>query len=253
MIDIHSHFVWGLDDGPSSIDDSLAMLRVAADDGITDIVATPHFNAQYPFQPDLLRSHVQELAGHTAGKPAIHYGCEFQLTSDNLGPLLENPFAFTINGGPYLLVELPNSHIAKHTESFLTRLVDARIVPVLVHPERNVLVLRDLDRLERWVELGCLVQVTALSITGGFGGAPKSGAIRLLDRGLVHSVASDAHDPSYRPPILSAAYDAVRARAGQEAADLLLTDHPRDMVQGRPLPGGRLILDGPPKRRWWHF
>ena len=132
MIDIHCHFVWGLDDGPSSIDDSLAMLRVAADDGITDIVATPHFNAQYPFQPDLLRSHVQELAGHTAGKPAIHYGCEFQLTSDNLGPLLENPFAFTINGGPYLLVELPNSHIAKHTESFLTRLVDARIVPVLV-------------------------------------------------------------------------------------------------------------------------
>ena len=251
MIDIHSHFVWGLDDGASSIDDSIAMLRAAAEDGITDIVATPHSNAQYTFQPDLLRNHVQELAARSDGRPVIHYGCEFQVTIDNVAPLLQCPFAFTINGGPYLLLEFPDYHIGKHTEAILRQLLDAGIVPIVAHPERNPFLMRDLDRLESWIEVGCLAQVTALSITGGFGGPPRTAALRLLDRGLVHVVASDAHDPGYRPPTLSAASNALRARLGEETANLLFTENPRAIVQGLPVAGGKLMLTGPPTKSWW--
>jgi len=176
MIDIHSHVVWGLDDGASSVEDSLIMLRTAAEDGITDIVATPHSNAQYRFQPGLLHGRMEELAAHSKGKPVIHHGCEFQVTSDNIGRLLDAPFTYTIDAGPYLLLEFSGFHIGKHTESILRQLLDAGIVPIVAHPERNPILLRDLDRLASWIELGCLAQVTALSITGGFGSPPRSAA-----------------------------------------------------------------------------
>lgn len=251
MIDIHSHVVWGLDDGASSLDDSLTMLRTAAEDGITEIVATPHSNAQYRFQPGLLRLRMEELTARCQGKPVVHRGCEFQVTIDNIAPLLDSPSAYTINGGPYLLLEFPDFHIGKHSELVLRQLLDGGIVPIVAHPERNPLLLRDLDRLESWIERGCLAQVTALSITGGFGGPTRSAALRLLDRGLVHVVASDAHDPRHRPPVLSAASDTVRARLGEEAADLLFTENPRGIVQGHPVAGGKLTLAGPPKKSWW--
>src|ERR1035438_8075490 len=242
MIDIHSHIVWGLDDGASSIEESLAMLSTAWQDGITDIVATPHCNAQYQFHPDLLRQRTGELGGRSEGRPIIHRGCEFHLNSDNIAPLLDNPLTYTINAGRYLLLEFPHVHIGRHTESILQQLVEADIVPIVAHPERNPVLLQDLDRLESWIELGCLAQVTARSITGGFGGRSRSAAFRLLDRGLVHVVASDAHDPEYRTATLSAAYLAVCVRFGEDLAELLFTGNPGGIIRGWPLPGGKLIL-----------
>src|ERR1039458_9391280 len=91
MIDIHSHVVWGLDDGASSLEDSLDMLRIASEDGITDIVATPHSNAQYLFQPGLLQQRTEELARRSQGKPVIHAGCEVHVSSDNIGPCSTAP------------------------------------------------------------------------------------------------------------------------------------------------------------------
>jgi protein-tyrosine phosphatase len=251
MIDIHSQVVWGLDDGASSFADSLVMLRTASEDGISDIIATPHSNAEYLFQPGLLHQRTKELARRSEGKPVIHRGCEFQASSDNIGPLLGSPATYTINAGPYLLLEFPGLHIGRHTESILRQLLDAGIAPIVAHPERNPFLLRDLDRLESWVELGCLAKVTARSITGGFGGPSRSATFRLLDRGLVHVVATDAHDPQYRPPTLSAAYHSVRVRFGVEAAELLFTANSHGIIHGRPLPGGKLMLAGSPKERRW--
>ena len=154
MIDIHSHVVWGLDDGASSLEDSLDMLRIASEDGITDIVATPHSNAQYLFQPGLLQQRTEELARRSQGKPVIHAGCEVHVSSDNIGPLLDSPATYTINAGPYVLLEFPGLHVGRHTESFLRQLLDAGIVPIVAHPERNQPLLRDLARLESWIELG---------------------------------------------------------------------------------------------------
>jgi protein-tyrosine phosphatase len=122
----------------------------------------------------------------------------------------------------------------------------------VTHPERNPILQRKLSRVEAWVELGCLVQVTALSISGGFGRSAKSAVHKLLARGLVHLVASDAHDPRYRHPRLDEAYTVVQSRYGEDAAALLFDDNPHAVVEGLPLPGGKQVLREPAKK-WWRF
>ena len=150
----------------------------------------------------LLEERIRQLSACTDGKPRIYRGCDFHLSFDNIDDLLERPAKYSINGTQYLLVECPDFRVGKHTKRVLQRLIDCGIVPVVTHPERNPVLQRDLSRLEEWVELGCLVQVTALSISGGFGRTACAAVGRLLDQGLVHVVASDAHDPQYRhaPP-----------------------------------------------------
>jgi protein-tyrosine phosphatase len=252
MTDIHSHIVWGVDDGPPSIEESLAMLAAAADSGTTDIVATPHANPKYPFQRDLVIERIQKLAEAAGVRPAIHFGCEFHLSFDNIDHLMENLRQYTINGKQYLLVECPDFHIGQHTEKVLQGMVDAGIVPIIAHPERNPVLRRKLTRVEEWVELGCLLQVTAMSITGGFGGSARTASQRLLDQGLVHLIASDAHDPVNRHPRLAEARQAVAARCGEDAAEILFAENPRSVVEGAPLLGGKQIAWRRPAR-WYRF
>src|SRR5664279_5069009 len=183
MVDIHSHVVWGLDDGARDVEQSLGMLRAAAENGTSDIVATPHSNAQYRYQAELLEERVQQLAAKTGGKPRIHKGCDLHLSFDNIDEVLQRPGKYSINGKQYLLVECPDFHIGKHMEGVLQQLVGNGIVPIVTHPERNPVLQNKLSRVEEWVELGCLVQVTALSISGGFGRTAHSAADRLLERG----------------------------------------------------------------------
>jgi protein-tyrosine phosphatase len=252
VIDIHSHVLWDVDDGASSLQESVAMLRASAADGVTDIVATPHCNQQYSYDLELVEARIAELAD-AEGRPKIHRGCEFHLTFDNLDRLLQAPSGFTINASRFLLLECPDLHIGRHTEAILQRLADSGLVPILAHPERNPTLQKDLDRLERFVELGCLSQVTSLSITGGFGGQARSAATRILERGLAHVVASDAHDPDRRSPRMSAAREAVCRTYGEDAADLLFLHNPRCVIQNLPVAGGKLISASPRSRRWWPF
>ena len=253
MIDIHSHVVWGLDDGPTDMEQSLNMLRAAAQSGTTDIVATPHSNAEYVYQPELLESRMGELSARTGGNPRIHRGCDFHLSFDNIDEVLRNPEAYSINGKQYLLVECPDFHVGKHTEKVLQQLMDRGIVPVVTHPERNPVLQRKLSRVEEWVELGCLVQVTALSIAGGFGRTALGAAERLLRAGLVHVVASDAHDPEYRHTRLDEACRIVSLRYGEEAADSLFTLNPQAIIDGIPLAGGKQMYEEAVPKHWWHF
>ena len=159
---------------------------------------------------------------------------------------------YTIDARQYLLVECPDLHIGSHTESLLRRLVESGIVPIVAHPERNPILRRKLARVEAWVELGCLVQLTALSILGGFGGSAKTASLRLIERGLAHIVASDAHDPVNRHPRLAEARHAVSSRFGEDTAEILFLDNPRAIVEGAPLSGGKQISWQPP-RRWFEF
>ena len=195
---------------------------------------------------------VHELAKATGGRPRIHVGCEFHLTFDNIDRLMENLSTYTINSKQYLLVECPDFHIGRHTESVLRRLLDEAIVPIVAHPERNPTLRSKLSRVEEWVEMGCLTQVTALSIVGGFGGSAKSAGLRLIERGLVHIVASDAHDPVNRHPRLEDARQAVASRFGEDTAELLFLDTPRAVVEGLPVAGGKQNLADPPSP-WYRF
>ena len=250
LVDIHSHVVWGVDDGPSSNEASLAMLRSASEHGTALIVATPHSNSEYSYHQELIDARVLQLSAITDGKPQLFRGCDFHLNFENLDSLLLQPPRYTINGKQYLLVECPPTYVGSHTESVLQRLLDARIVPIVTHPERNVVLQRKLSRVEAWVDHGCLVQVTALSITGSFGRPAQRAAERLLARGLVHVAASDAHDPEHRHPRLDQAYNAVRSRYGPSTAQLLFRDNPLSIVEGRPLTGGRQLPEDRPAL-WW--
>jgi protein-tyrosine phosphatase len=252
MTDIHSHILWSVDDGPPTIEKSLEMLAVAADNGITDIVATPHANPRYIFQRDVVLDRIAALTAASASRPRIHYGREFHLTFENVEHLMENIRTYTINQKQYLLVECPDFHVGLHTESFLRNMVDSGIVPIIAHPERNTVLRQKLSRVEAWVELGCLLQVTALSFTGAFGQSARTASHRLLDQGLVHIIASDCHDPFNRHPRLTEARDIVRSRCGEEAADVLFGENPRAVVEGAPLPGGKQIQFRRPAR-WYHF
>jgi len=251
MTDIHSHIVWGVDDGPECIEESIIMLAVAANNGTTDIVATPHSNTRYPFQRVVVLEIIQKLTKAT-GCPKVHIGCEFHLSFDNVDHLMNNLRQYTINEKQYLLVECPDFHIGQHTEWVLGSMLDSGIVPIIAHPERNPVLRETLTRVEEWVDLGCLLQVTAMSITGGFGGSAKTASQRLLDRGLVHIVASDCHDPQNRHPRLREARNAVRARCGRKAAEILFTENPRAVVEGIPIPGGKQTSCRQPAR-WYEI
>jgi protein-tyrosine phosphatase len=240
-----------MDDGAPTEDVSLEMLRIAAEAGTTDIVATPHSNGEYEYKPTLIAERIQALTEKTQGKPAIHRGCDLHLSYDNVSEALENPGKYSINGHRYILVECSDLHIAGSMGKVLDKLLGADLVPVVTHPERNPILRKETSRLEEWINLGCLVQVTALSVLGGFGKSAAAAAHQLLSKGMVHVIASDAHDPVHRHPRLDQAFSAVAARYGNDIADLLFTDNPRAMVQGRFVSSDR--IPPPERRKWWQF
>jgi len=235
LVDIHSHVLPGIDDGPATIDESLEMLKLAATSGTTDIVATPHASTAFPFQPQRVRDLFQELSFRAAGIINLHLGCDFHLNMQNLEDALAHPTKYTINGGGYLLVELPEFLGFSAIRQQLDALLYARIRPIITHPERNLQLQSALDDLRSCVGAGCLIQITAQSLLGRFGPAARHSAERLLKARLVHFLASDAHNCSTRPPELSAAYEYVRTRWGTATAGVLFIDNPTAAVSDNPI------------------
>jgi len=235
MIDIHSHVLPGLDDGARSSEESLEMLRLAADSGTTDIVATPHANSEFPFDERRVEEAFHALSATSSGVIRLHLGCDFHLSYENLQDALRNPAKYTVNHSSYLMVELPDLVALATVRSGLRQLIGARIIPVITHPERNVSLQPRLDELARWNKDGCLMQVTAQSFLGRFGPLAKDAAHQLMDAGLVHFVASDAHDRVDRPPDLSAAYKYISSRFGADRADSMFTYNPACVISGESL------------------
>lgn len=250
MIDIHSHILWGMDDGAHSREISLAMLRVAAAAGTTDIVATPHANSQYEFQPELISERIRDLESALPDGPKIHRGCDFHLSYQNIEDALANPCKYTVNAKNFLLVEFSNLNIPGNTERILDRLMEHGMFPIITHPERNPILAKKLDQLASWVERGSLLQVTAKSLEGGFGGSAKTAGWKMLSRGIVHFVASDCHDPEYRSPRLNTAFDLVSRNISAEAARLLFITNPSVVTTGGDIGD---IVPLQPQRNWSFF
>jgi protein-tyrosine phosphatase len=232
VIDIHSHLLPGLDDGPAAMEETLAMLEVARASGATAIVATPHADTRYRFDPervDALLAEVRERAGPGL---AIHRGCDFHLMFDNVNDALRHPERYTIDGRGYLLVELSGLVIFPNTGELFDRLEQRGMRIVITHPERNPLLCQRLELLEQWVAEGRLLQITAQSLAGHFGPRARSFGKTLLDRGLAHFIASDAHDAVRRPPRLDHAFAWVRDRYGEPLARALMIGHPEAALAG---------------------
>jgi protein-tyrosine phosphatase len=250
VIDIHSHILYGMDDGAKTLEDSLAMLAAAAAAGTTDIVATPHADTEYEFQPELIRERVAELNQHGPPPVRLHTGCDFHLTFDNVNDALANPTKYTINQKRFLLVELSDMVIFKSTEPDFLRLQDAGMLLVITHPERNPLLRQRLEMIRRWVGMGCYMQVTGQSMFGRFGNKAKAFSDTLLEEGLVHFVASDGHDVKHRRPVLDEAFQYVSKRCGEKRAVTLFSTNPLAALNGELIPV-EASTDAPARRKWF--
>jgi len=252
MVDIHSHILWGMDDGSHSLEMSVAMLQMAASGGTTDIVATPHADSDYAFQPPLIAERRAQLQAEMGDRIRIHAGCDFHLKYDNIQEALGDPRKFSINGLGWLLVEFSDMMIFPNTEEIFARLQGAGMGVIVTHPERNWLLRKDIDRLRRWVEAGAYLQVTGGSLLGTFGSDARKFSEDLMAGGLVHFLASDAHDLDRRSTRLDVVRDHVADQYGEEYAEALLTTHPQAVIEGRALHPG--ALEPPEKaRRWYQF
>lgn len=259
MIDIHSHPLPGVDDGARSIEIAVEMCQMSAQDGVTHLVATPHSNYTYTFDPGLNRQLLTELQEKVGDKPKLLLGCDFHLSYDNIQVCAQNSKDFTINQSSYLLVELPDQFIPDHISRVYYDIQVAGLKPIITHPERNAMIQRKPELVEQWVSIGCLVQVTAQSYTGSFGSKARKFAEKLLNEGLVHFFASDAHDTKRRPPILSECYEKLADEKGEEVADLVMRQNPNAVINGLPMPpqpdwtGDQDEDRGLRKRSWYSF
>ena len=257
MVDIHHHLLTGFDDGASSLETSLAMARIAADDGITHVVCTPHANDKFPYDPELVRDKITELQGLLT-RDQIHLqlgrGADFHLTFDNIQLALREPERFSINGRGYLLVELPDFGLPPNLAETFYELQLAGLPPILTHPERNPTLQAERHRMRDWLRGGLLVQLTAGSVLGHMGKAAKKMSHTLLRNRWVHFLATDAHNTTSRPPKMREAYEAVATKYSPEYAHLLCVSNPLAAFQGNPLPPQPeprdLYQDTEPKP-WW--
>jgi protein-tyrosine phosphatase len=149
VIDIHSHILSGLDDGPAEFDVSLKMVQMARDAGTTDIVATPHANSVYRYDPAVVHQRIAELQSAVGDGIKIHRGCDFHLSPQNIQAALQEPSRFAVNGLNYVLVEFPEMALFQGIEQVFSTLQSAGLTPIVTHPERNKHLAADIDRLRR--------------------------------------------------------------------------------------------------------
>jgi len=236
VIDLHTHILPGIDDGARTLDDALEMARALVADGVTTVAATPHVRDDYPTSADVMLRAVDALRGvlDEAGIPLILLPWA-ELAVDRIPRLDENELRrLTLAGGDrFVLVETPYHGWPPELAEQLLELRIAGFTPVLAHPERNAHVQGAPSLLAPLVHGGTLIQVTAASLEGRLGAASRQTAFHLVETGLAHMLASDAHTPDVRAAGMRSAADALEDSA---LADWLTIDVPRALVEGGNVP-----------------
>jgi len=236
MVDIHCHILPGIDDGSKSWEMTAEMCRLAVEDGITHIVATPHSNDEYEYNRERFTGMLGQLHDAANGELTFSLGCDFHFSYDNIQDALANPRRYTIGDSQYLLIEFSDYGIPPSVMQDVFTIASRGMVPIITHPERNQPLLKNPDLVLKLVEQGCLVQITANAVTGAWGSRSRKMVEWLLQREAVHAIASDAHDPVRRKPVMSQARNAVAELAGHEVAEALVTYNPEAIVEGKRLP-----------------
>jgi len=237
LIDLHAHYLPGIDDGPGTLADSLKMAQLAVDDGITAVTVTPHhMNGRYLTEADTIRAAVASLQSSLdehAIPLAVYPGSEIHLVPELPAGLRQGTVMTVADRGCAVLVELPVNSLPLGAEFILSECLSLGVSPIIAHPERCRPLQTDLTPLQRWVEMGCLVQITAQSCSGRFGRGPQTAAWSMLMSGLVHVLASDGHRPYGRTPCLGEGRAVVAGWAGEEIATQLTLTIPQALLEGQ--------------------
>lgn len=237
MIDVHCHILPEVDDGPQSWDIAVEMCQIAVRDGITHIVATPHANNQFAYHREQHAQTLQELRALAPDSLQFSLGCDFHFSYDNIEDAIAHPDRYAIGDTGYLLIELSNYSIPPAMAENMFRLTSATgLKLILTHPERNPILQAHPETVLEWIKAGCIVQVTASSLTGLWGKPASKAARWLMQRDAVHVLATDAHNSQRRPPIMSEAVKVVTDWTNADVAKALVEDNPRAIVTGQKLP-----------------
>lgn len=238
MIDIHHHCLPGVDDGPRELNQSVELCAAAAEEGIEAIIATPHvLRGRWPvFSRRELESRLIELRERVGPRPQLFLGSEYYFGHDMADVLREGTAVFPLAAGRYVLLELPSNSVPPMFNQPLYRAQLEGWLPVLAHPERNLVFQTNPDLLAALIGHGLRVQITATSLTGAFGPEARASAETLLRRQLVHFVATDAHNTDKRPPRMSGALNALRELVGDARTEELTVANPRAVLENRALP-----------------
>lgn len=229
MIDLHSHILPGIDDGSPDLATSLAMARMALDDGIKVMACTPHFlPGLYNTEAEDVRARVNALSQALSDQSlelVLVPGGDVHVRPD-LVEAIAAKRVLTLNDSRYVLLEPPHLIMPLRLEDLILNLVAAGYVPVITHPERLAWIEQNYAALAQMVMAGAWLQITAGSVTGRFGARAQYWTQKLLQDGLVHIMATDAHNLGSRPPRLANAVSFVAREIGPLEAQKLVFDRP---------------------------
>jgi protein-tyrosine phosphatase len=235
------------------MEESLAMAETAIADGITRVVATPHSSERYLFDFARVRQLRDEIQAKIGSRLEIATGCDFHLNPENLSALRRDASQYCINQRDYLLLEFNEISIPPSMDQTLHEIQLFGVRPIITHPERNSILRAHPERLRSWVRRGCFGQITAGSLTGVFGPVAQKNSLDWIRDGLIHFVASDAHNTGRRPLRLQPAYDEIVDEFGQEKARALFLENPLAAFEGRELPHVPEVEEEAPKPRRKRF
>lgn len=238
MIDIHTHLIPNVDDGADSIDETLRLAQAAIDEGITHTILTPHHNRYWVInEKDEVLEYTKEVeqAIQEAGIPLTVSPChEIRMNEEFSEELFKENYLSLDGNGEYYLVEFSWSEFPSFAKGYLKEMLDAGITPVIAHPERQRPFIENPDLLRNLIQIGCISQVTATSIVGGYTEEIQEAAQWMMDENLIHVIASDAHDTVVRPFNIVSALEVLEENYGVDYKDYLVNNAER-IFNGEPI------------------
>lgn len=241
MIDLHAHILPGVDDGAQSLPEALEMLTIAEEEGITHLVATPHLYRgkyqkleQFRIREELDR--LKKAANEKGLNINLLSGAEVHITHNLIEEIRHHRSDLVINGSDYLFLEFPSDHVFPGVKNLMFELLSQGLTPIIAHPERNAVFLRQPQLLSELIQMGALCQVNSGSFLGYYGEGIQVGVLKFLKLRLVHFIASDCHNSSTIPPILSPAVELATEIIGPSEARALVVDNPQAVLENRMVP-----------------
>jgi len=237
MIDLHTHILPGWDDGANGQAEAERMIEMARQDGISRVVLTPHVYRPAGRGSDsrTLKSRMRAfLKLCKAFEVDLYPGAEVYVHADMIQHIKDS--RLTVNGSNYVFIEFPAGHLPAGVTNLIYRMMLSELIPIIGHPERNSVFAQAPETLYDLVRQGAIAQVTAQSLLGRFGKATRRAAEVFLRHGLVHLIASDAHDPEDRPPRLAEAVERAAKIVGMPTAEAMVTSVPEAILNNEQIP-----------------
>jgi protein-tyrosine phosphatase len=236
MIDLHCHMLPGIDDGPKTMEQSLEMARFAVEHGTRRCMLTPHIEPGcYDNDSDSIRQAFEVFQERLAAENIplqIGMAAEVRVCAELPGLIEQGriPFLGRWQNMDLILLEFPHDHIPVGADKLIDWLIRRDILPVIAHPERNQGVMRQPEKIEPFVNRGCLLQITADSVTGLFGEISQKLALALIQKGMATLIATDAHNMHKRRPTLKAARDKLLPIIGATEVQALFSGNAEAML-----------------------